>query len=248
MLPLDDTQKFEALKLRYEDQVVLLRTLTEIDHRLVTAFFTLQLALGGWLATSEKLLAHLQIGITVLDLGIAAIFLVLLSHNHKRRQEVASTIENINDALGFEKKDKYLVGKSINPKHERRYWLPWYIVGVVLSTLGLLLVIYRPDAASIALSCESTEAQTFRLEFEVGGASATLVQGQEVVLGRVGATADRYSFVFPASDQRWETHLEIHRRSGAMKWEHGKEPFMNSAEGNVSRVGRCTKADPSLPL
>jgi hypothetical protein len=135
--------EFEALKLRYDDQVALLRTLTEIDHRMVTAFFTLQLALGGWLASQEPLGAQLQWGIAVMDVAIALIFLKLLVNNHKRRQEVADTIKNVNDALGFNEKGAYLDGRTLNPEYTRRYWIKWYVASVVISTVGLFFVVFR---------------------------------------------------------------------------------------------------------
>jgi hypothetical protein len=135
--------EFEALKLRYEDQVVLLRTLTEIDHRMVTAFFTLQLVLGGWLAAQEPLSSQLQWGIVAMDVAIAVIFLKLLFNNHRRRQEVADTIGNINEALGFNAKGAYLDGKTLNPPYKRRYWLKWYVASVVISTVGLFFVVFR---------------------------------------------------------------------------------------------------------
>lgn len=135
--------EFEALKLRYEDQVQLLRTLTEIDHRLVTALFTLQLALGAWLATQATVAPRLQWGLAVIDLAIAAIFVKLLFNNNRRRQEVAATIANVNAALGFLEPGVYLEGKALNPEYVRRYWFAWYVVAVFVSTVGVLLVLIR---------------------------------------------------------------------------------------------------------
>lgn len=135
--------EFEALKLRYDDQVQLLRALTEIDHRLVTAFFTLQLALGAWLVTLATVAPRLQLGLVVIDLSIAILFIKLLYNNHCRRQEVATTIANINEALGFNEIGVYLESKPLNPTYKRRYWFKWYVVAVVASTIGLLLVLLR---------------------------------------------------------------------------------------------------------
>jgi hypothetical protein len=110
---------------------------------MVTAFFALQLALGGWLAAQEPLSSQLQWGIVAMDVAIAVIFLKLLFNNHRRRQEVADTIGNINEALGFNSKGVYLDGKTLNPPYKRRYWLKWYVASVVISTVGLFFVVFR---------------------------------------------------------------------------------------------------------
>ena len=136
-------REFDALKLRYEDQVQLLRTLTGIDHRLVTAFFTLQLALGAWLVSQSSIAPRLQWGLAVIDISVAAIFIKLLHNNHSRRQEVASTIANVNEALGFNEPDAYLEGRALNPAYERRYWFKWYVAAVAISTVGVVLALIR---------------------------------------------------------------------------------------------------------
>lgn len=138
-----DGHHFDALKLRYEDQVHLLRTLTEIDHKLVTAFFTLQLALGAWLVSQATLALQLQWGIGLIDLAFTGVFIKLLYNNNCRRQEVAATIANINEALGFEKPGVYLEGKALNPSYVRRYWFRWYVVAALLSTAGVAVALVR---------------------------------------------------------------------------------------------------------
>ena len=135
--------EFEALKLRYDDQVHLLRSLTEIDHRLVTAFFTLQLALGAWLVAQSAIAPRIQWGLGAIDLAVAAIFLKLLYNNHCRRQEVADTIASVNEALGFSEPGAYLDGRPLNPKYERRLWFKWYVAAVVVSMVGVLLALIR---------------------------------------------------------------------------------------------------------
>lgn len=135
--------EFEALKLRYEDQVALLRSLTEIDHRIFTAFFALQLALGGWLATQAAVAERVQWGLASIDFTLAALSVKLLFNNHCRRQEVAATISNLNEALGFNAIGSYLLDRALNPEYKRRYWFKWYVVGVVAAYFGLMLVLMR---------------------------------------------------------------------------------------------------------
>jgi len=66
-----------------------------------------------------------------------------LYNNHLRRQEVADTIKNLNEALGFNEPGVYLEDKPLNPNYERRYWIRWYVYAVILSVLGVLLALIR---------------------------------------------------------------------------------------------------------
>ena len=135
--------EFEALKLRYEDQVALLRTLTDVDFKIFTAFFTLQLLLGSFLATQPALIPKLQWGLAAIDAVLAALSVKLLHNNHCRRQEIADTISNINAALGFAEPGIYIESLPLNPPYTRRYWFKWYFFGVVVSSLGIALVPFR---------------------------------------------------------------------------------------------------------
>lgn len=134
--------EFEALKLRYEDQVDLLRTLTQLDFRIFISFFTLQLALGGWLASHPPSTAAVRWGLAAITVVLAGLSIKLLHNQHCRRQEVAGTIANANVALGFTEPGVYLEGQTLNPTYTRRYWFKWYVVGVVISTLGLYLILF----------------------------------------------------------------------------------------------------------
>jgi hypothetical protein len=134
--------EFEALKLRYEDQVALLRSLTELDFKIFTAFFTLQLFVGSFISVQAASSRGSQAGLAGIDIVLAVLSIKLLYNNHLRRKEVAATIANLNEALGFNAVGAYLDGKPLNPKYDRRYWFTWYAVGVLLSTLGVLVVLF----------------------------------------------------------------------------------------------------------
>ena len=133
--------EFEALKLRYEDQVGLLRALTEIDFKLFTSFFTLQLLLGSFLLTQSSAAAKHQASLAIVDAVLAILSVKLLYNNHRRRQEVGDTIGNLNAALGFTEPGVYLEGRPLNPPYQRRYWFKWYAVGVAVATCGVLMVL-----------------------------------------------------------------------------------------------------------
>lgn len=136
--------EFDALKLRYEDQVELLRYLTQFDFRIFTAFFAVQLAMGGWLAAHPAPTQAVQCGLATIDVVLAALSVKLLHNQHCRRQEVQATIKNINTALGFNEIGIYLEGQALNPTYERRLWFKWYALGVVVATTGLLVILFRP--------------------------------------------------------------------------------------------------------
>ena len=136
--------EFDALKLRYEDQVGLLRSLTQFDFKIFVAFFTLQLVMGGWLSANPISSCTVRVGLAVIDVVLAALSVKLLHNQHCRRQEVADTIKNINTALGFDEPGVYIPGSPLNPPYKRRYWFMWYWVGVVVSTAGLFVVLFRP--------------------------------------------------------------------------------------------------------
>lgn len=86
---------------------------------------------------------RLQYGLALIDLAVALIATTLLCNNHARLQEVADTIANINEALGFNDVGVYLAGKSINPTYSRRYWIGWYILTVIAALLGVFAVLIR---------------------------------------------------------------------------------------------------------
>lgn len=136
--------EFEALKMRYEDQVELLRNLTQFDFRLFVAFFTLQLALGSWLAAHSVPAPMVQWGLAVIDTVLAALSIKLLHNQRCRRKEVQETVKNVTTALGFNEPGVYLEGQTLNPPYERRLWFNWYVIGVITATAGLFIILFRP--------------------------------------------------------------------------------------------------------
>jgi hypothetical protein len=141
-MELTPKQKFEALKLRYEDQIQLLRFLTQVDWKIFVSIFTLQLGLGAWIAKNpieKELMRH---SIAAIDLALSTLSVKLLYNQHKRRQEVSDTIKNINEALGFNEPGAYLSDIALNPSYKRRYWFKWYTLGVIVATIGVMVILY----------------------------------------------------------------------------------------------------------
>lgn len=134
--------EFEALKTRYEDQVTLLRSITQLDSQLFTGYMTLQLALGAWLSSHPLTRLRMQVGLLLIDLTLCFITSWFLYGSYKRRLEIVTTIKNICDALGFTEKGIYLREKAINPETRLRAWGYWYIAGVWVTAVGIVLIIF----------------------------------------------------------------------------------------------------------
>ncbi len=148
--------EFEALKLRYEDHVELLRTLTALDLQIFTGYITVQVVLGGWLTQYPVRDILLKIGLVLIDLTLSGVAGWLLYNNYKRRTEVVGTIKNLNDALGFTKPDIYLQGKAINAPTTFRPWVYGYLVGVVAGAVGVGLIILASPATGNTVSTTAT--------------------------------------------------------------------------------------------
>ena len=139
-IDLDPSQRFEALKMRYEDHVELLRFMTGLDLKLFSGVMTIQVALGSWLATKPIESATTLVLFLALDGIIAAFGAVLLRNNFLRRKEAVETLKNINLALGFTTRGFYLSDRAINATGEFRPWGPWYTAGIVIAFIGLSVV------------------------------------------------------------------------------------------------------------
>lgn len=132
--------KFEAVKYRHEDQAKLLQKMSEIDLKIVMSFITLQLALGSFI-TQINLSCYGKVGLCILDVSLFCVCIYLLSHNNKRRKEATSTITNCNIALGYKEPNLYITDNALNPETKPRRWFNGYLVGLILSVIGIFVVV-----------------------------------------------------------------------------------------------------------
>lgn len=139
-MSLTSEQRFEALRMRYEDHVELLRMMTGLDLRLFSGVMTIQLALGGWLATNPVGDLLPLAGVLLLDGALAFIGSVLLRNNALRREEAVATLKNVMTALGFFRDGFYVEGMTINASGRFRLWGPWYVGGIAIAYVGVVLV------------------------------------------------------------------------------------------------------------
>jgi len=141
-MELSQPQRFEALKMRYEDQVKLLRFMTKLDSQVFGVYFTLQLAVGSFFARLASP-PHLgaKIGIATIDFTLALIAFIFLHNNFRRRKEAGATLKNVMTAIGFYEAGIFL-STPLNAASKYRAWGPWYVVGVALAFAGVMLVLF----------------------------------------------------------------------------------------------------------
>jgi len=81
--------EFEALKCRFENQTEQLYRQTQIDLKIFTGFFTLQIAIGAWFATHESVFTGnylASIAFILIDVSIAWVASMLLYRSNQRRK------------------------------------------------------------------------------------------------------------------------------------------------------------------
>ena len=139
---LSPEQKFEVLKMRYQDHVELLRSMTQVDLQVFGGYMTLQLALTGWLAEHPPRGLLPKVGIFLIDSALALIAARLLRNSTLRRKEAVATLTNIMHAFSLFRPGVYVQGCAINVKREFRLWGPWYVLGVVVGIVGVALVLF----------------------------------------------------------------------------------------------------------
>jgi len=140
-LELNESQRFEAVKYRHEDQVNTLQFIKNVDIKLFSSFITLQLVFCGFIATS-KLASFSKIGLFIVDMSLAIVCSSQLWHNYRRRKELVKTIKNCNEALGYETENLYLENATLNAKTTFRPWIAWNIAAVLISIVGAALIIF----------------------------------------------------------------------------------------------------------
>lgn len=135
--------EFEALKMRYEDQVELLRTMTKLDIQVFSGYVTIQLALAAWFGAHGLKSLPIKIGMFSLDLAFSGIAALFLWSHYQRRIEAIETVKHLVQALGFTEKDVYLKGSAINaPATKSRPFWQFFVGGIIVFTLGIGWIIF----------------------------------------------------------------------------------------------------------
>jgi hypothetical protein len=141
--PLDQSQKFEALRMLHDTQAELLRFMSMFDFKIFGGYITLQLLLGGWLSEHMPTSKVTRNGIGIIDLALAAVTTVLIVKAYLRRTEIAGIFKNINDAFLFTEIGAYLPNSTIIPEETTfRPWCASYITGIVVALAGIGLILF----------------------------------------------------------------------------------------------------------
>ncbi|EJS9609378.1 hypothetical protein BBM40_21510 [Vibrio parahaemolyticus] len=140
--------KYDALKLRFTDQVSLLVKITELDLKIFSGYITVQLALGAWLITKSSFLPVDTcqrilsiIGLLIIDTVLSGIAATLLYNNYMRRREIIATVKNLNSALGYNQRGVY-IESPINAETKFRPWWWSYLLGIFCGYVGIAVVLF----------------------------------------------------------------------------------------------------------
>ncbi|GAB3959144.1 hypothetical protein GCM10028805_54700 [Spirosoma harenae] len=159
--------EFESVKYRHEDQVRLLQLMGQVDLQLFSGYLTIQLAFGSFLIQQNVGSIYIRIGLLMVEFTVALLCLVLMRNNYLRRKEVVATIKNCNEALGLTQAGTILPDRAINANTRFRPWFGWYTLGVVISFLGIVMILFRPDQVDKVVNTtiiESTSASAKKID------------------------------------------------------------------------------------
>ncbi|MFO1482306.1 MAG: hypothetical protein U1F71_02985 [Verrucomicrobiaceae bacterium] len=148
---LDAEQKFQALTMLYQTHNELLRFMTSHDLKIFGGYITIQLALGSWMTQQKNFTCPARFAIGIIDFAFAAIAGVLLFKAYMRRCEITALFSRLNDAFLFTKPGAYLDGVALWPEKSKfRPWAAWYIGGVVVSYIGIVVLLSSAGAPIVA--------------------------------------------------------------------------------------------------
>ena len=100
---------------------------------------------------------------------------------------------------------------------------------LIISNL-MSLSVYAEEAM---FTCSTRENSSFSIIVDVDVETSVLVLTDSHVDGKVKSTAHHYFITYPATKDRYETHISINRYSGSLDWEHGDKPFGEMNPRNV---------------
>lgn len=155
MIELTPEQKAELIRYRHEDQARLLQSISHTNLRIFSGFLTLQLAFGSFL-TQVTITTGAKIGFILLEVVICTICSGMLWNNQNRRREVAKTIQNCNNFLGFDEKGAYIPDRTINARSKFWPWHPFFITGIWLSFLSICLILIFGEKIHLQSTSDTT--------------------------------------------------------------------------------------------
>jgi len=139
-----ENNKLEILKIRYQDQVELLRILTILDLKVIFGYFTVIAAITAWLITRAPSAFSGQIILSsIIGISTACVVYYLYSQK-KRRDEAVETVVNLNEAFGLYKEGEFIDNKAINPPSNYRPLFPVYLIAITAVGISSIYLILCP--------------------------------------------------------------------------------------------------------
>ena len=137
-------EQMNLLKEKYLDHAEDLRFRTGYDFKLLSGFITLNFALAALLSNYPLSNLWFKTGFATFIFGLCFLTILLFQRNNRRRKIIVNIMQNLNDALGFDKDGVFRKEGPINPPSNKKttFWLPWYICIVVLFFLAQMFVIF----------------------------------------------------------------------------------------------------------
>ena len=140
---LDPQSKFEALKMRFEQQTELLRYMRQMDLTILTGFLTIQAVGAGRLLEHPLKWGAPLAGMAIFDVSLLGCVIFILYQHFARRNVEVEKLRAVREALGFYEKDVYLPGRAIEERRSSTLAANWYwgfVVAAALSTTALFVV------------------------------------------------------------------------------------------------------------
>ena len=103
-------------------------------------------------------------------------------------------------------------------------------------------------AQETMLSCVMDNKDKVTVIFGESTDISSLVLKDTSVSGTTKVTEHHYSFIYPKTKGRYETHITVNRYTGELTWEHGAKPFGGASANNIFRKGKCNKANAKKSL
>ena len=136
-----DNIQLDILKIRYQDQVELLRFLTSLELKVIFGYFTVIAAIVAWIITKAPSTFDGQVVLSCI-IGISTVCVIYYLYSQKkRRDEAVATVVNLNEAFGLYEIGKFIEGKAINPPHKYKPLFPVYLLAIMVVGLSSIYLI-----------------------------------------------------------------------------------------------------------
>jgi hypothetical protein len=143
-LYLDDKSRFEAAKACYQQQTLLLTTMTKVDMQIISGYLATQFIIAGW--TTKEMLGSMavRLGLSLIEVVLTTAAYGAFWNSKTRRGEVSEVVRNLNRVLGYSVKGAYLEDVVVQREFKTHYWFPWHVAAMVGSVVGVGFVLWWP--------------------------------------------------------------------------------------------------------